>query len=71
MQAETIYKVYLQPTEGDLTLSFKKDGRLLGFDFSNANLSDARLLNIFRNMPITEAEFIKRANGGGTKYEKI
>lgn len=61
--------MYLQPNEGDLSLSFKADGYLLGFDFSNANLSDKRLIDIFRNMPITEAEFIRRADGGGTKYE--
>ncbi len=67
----TTYKVYLQPNEGDLTLSFKEDGRLLGFDFSNANLSDKRLTDIFRNMPITENEFIRRADGGSTKYEKV
>lgn len=66
----TTYIVYLQPNEGNLTLSFKEDGRLLGFDFSNANLSDKRLTDIFRNMPITENEFIRRADGGGTKYEK-
>lgn len=67
----TTYKVYLQPSEGDLTLSFKADGRLLSFDFANAELSDKRLTDIFRNMPITEEEFIRRANGGRTKYEKL
>lgn len=64
------YIVYLQPNEGDLTLSFKQDGKLCSFDFTNADLTDKRLTDIFRNMPISEADFIKRANGGGTKYEK-
>lgn len=67
----TTYKVYLQPGEGDLTLSFKADGRLCSFDFMNADLSDKRLTDIFRNMPVTEEEFIRRANGGGTNYEKV
>lgn len=65
------YKVFLQPGEGDLTLSFKTDGSLCSFDFSNSILSDKRLMDIFRNMPIKESEFITRANGGGTKYEKL
>jgi hypothetical protein len=65
------YKVYLQPGEGDLLLHFKSNGQLNGFDFTNSILTDKRLENIFRNMPITENEFIRRADGGGTKYEKI
>lgn len=67
----TTYKVYLQPGEGDLLLHFKSDGQLNGFDFTNSTLTIKRLENIFRNMPVTEEEFIRRANGGDTKYEKI
>lgn len=65
------YRVYLQDDEGSLTITFKKDGRLCSFDFTDATLSDKRLTDIFRNMPITENEFTRRADGGGTKYEKI
>jgi hypothetical protein len=43
----------------------------MGLIFTNSILTDKRLENIFRNMPITENEFIRRADGGGTKYEKI
>ncbi|MFN8238613.1 MAG: hypothetical protein U0T77_10635 [Chitinophagales bacterium] len=67
----TTYKVYLQPEEGHLLLHFNPDGRINGFDFTNSKLTDLRLENIFRNMPITETEFIRRADGGGTKYEKL
>ncbi|HUM50466.1 MAG TPA: hypothetical protein PK431_01580 [Chitinophagales bacterium] len=66
------YVVHCNSTnEGKIYLSFKQDGTLCSFSFENATMTIARLKQVVEKMAVTEEEFIKRASGGGTNYEKI
>lgn len=65
------YLVHGSVFTGSIKLTYNAQGRIQSFDFSNAALTDKSLTDIFTKMPITEAEFLKRANGGGTNYEKL
>ena len=55
---------------GSITVSFNDKGFMNMVDFSNAELSTKQLEQFYRSLPITEDEFIKRADASGANYRK-
>lgn len=56
--------------QGEIRIIFHPTGQLACADFSRAELTRNQLEQYYRKLPLTEEEFIYRANASGANYRK-
>lgn len=64
------YTIYGISFTGEISISFNNEGLLQIIDYSKATLDQRQLEQYIRSLPITEQDFVNRADRSNANYKK-